>query len=89
MLTPYQHLRAYVAAESQGTVDLTSWKNITHGKKGPQQANGFDCGVFVCKTAEVVSRNRLPVFEGKDGVQLRYMMLLDIMKGQLPDVPSS
>ena len=33
----------------------------------PQQTNGFDCGIFVCKYAEHITRNVVIDFEPTDG----------------------
>jgi len=47
------------------------------------QENGYDCGVFLCKTAEVVCRGLDPIFTQRDITLLRKRMVAEIMKGEL------
>lgn len=48
----------------------------------PQQTNGFDCGVFLCKYAEFASRDRDFTFTQNDIVTFRYQIALDILHYQ-------
>ena len=47
------------------------------------QTNGWDCGVFLCKTAEVVARGTPPLFTQHDIIHLRKRMVAEIIKGEL------
>lgn len=50
----------------------------------PQQENAFDCGVFVCKMVEVLSRDRpLNTFSQKDMPNIRQRMLYEIIHQHL------
>ncbi|KAG8822627.1 Smt3-specific protease, partial [Serendipita sp. 399] len=56
------------------------------GEDGPQQENGYDCGVFVCQTMENLSRGvSLPFdFTQKNMAYLRRRMILEIANESLP-----
>lgn len=53
-------LRTYLAeelkAKHQLTLDLSDWEDFFAGDTSPQQANGYDCGVFAIQTLEQLSR---------------------------------
>lgn len=59
------------------------WKLISTMKKTPQQLNGFDCGVFVCITAEFVARNAPLSFTQDDMPKFRQKMVYEILTGEL------
>ena len=46
----------------------------------PQQANGYDCGVFLCQYAESISRRIHPSFTQNDMPSLHCNMVWEIMK---------
>lgn len=49
----------------------------------PRQENGFDCGVFTCKTVEVLSRDKTLNFTQKDMPKLRRRMAYEIINQKL------
>ncbi|XP_068001300.1 sentrin-specific protease 2-like isoform X1 [Melanerpes formicivorus] len=49
----------------------------------PQQSNGSDCGVFVCKYAEYISRDRATTFTQKHMPYFRKRMVWEIIHQQL------
>uniref|UniRef100_A0A060TIE9 ARAD1D46002p n=1 Tax=Blastobotrys adeninivorans TaxID=409370 RepID=A0A060TIE9_BLAAD len=49
----------------------------------PQQENGYDCGVFTCKTVEVLARNCLVNFSQKDMPAIRRKMAFEIVSKKL------
>lgn len=49
----------------------------------PRQENGFDCGVFTCKTVEVLSRDKTLNFTQKDMPNLRRRMAYEIINQKL------
>merc|ERR1712188_159046 len=67
------------------------WENYSPGRKVPQQANGYDCGVFVCRFAEVLSRHVQSHDEGepyfdfsqKEIPMLRKRMVAEIASGHI------
>ncbi|PVG02593.1 cysteine proteinase [Serendipita vermifera] len=65
--------------------DFTGWTDF-FGEDGPQQENGYDCGVFVCQTMENLSRGiSLPFdFSQQDMPYLRRRMVLEITAQELP-----
>lgn len=49
----------------------------------PQQTNTNDCGVFLCWTAEYLSRARKPTFTQQDITYLRRRLTIEIFTGKL------
>ena len=49
----------------------------------PQQDNGSDCGVFVCKVAEFISRETSLTFSQEDMAYYRKRMIWEIANNQL------
>jgi len=49
----------------------------------PEQENGSDCGMFVCKVVENLSRNVEPTFEQQDLPYFRQRMLWEICNNKL------
>ena len=49
----------------------------------PQQANQYDCSVFLCQYAESISRRMHPSFTQNDMPSLHRNMVWEIMKGCL------
>ena len=79
-----QNFRRYVMGETDGKAELDGWENYWQ-RNAPKQQNGRDCGVFVIKTAEVVSRGAKPSWNGAESEirNLRKRMLLEIIHGKL------
>lgn len=82
-------LRTYLDKEHQDKkskpFNFEGWTDL-FGHDGPQQENGFDCGVFVCQTMENLSRGvSLPFdFTQRNMPYLRRRMILEITTQQLP-----
>ncbi|KAI5806705.1 hypothetical protein DFH27DRAFT_354688 [Peziza echinospora] len=78
----FKHIRSYLSNESRNKINLDEW--VDYSMKGaPMQENGYDCGVFLCKTAEVVCRGLDPIFTQNDITLLRKRMVAEIIKGEL------
>ncbi|KAK9471864.1 uncharacterized protein V1510DRAFT_431009 [Dipodascopsis tothii] len=79
-------LREYVAheARAQGVDagDAAAWAEHVPNDS-PMQENGFDCGVFTCKTVEVLSRGRPLTFSQRDMDKLRRRMAFEILEARL------
>ena len=50
------YLREELRAKKQLELDLSDWEDYFAGDASPQQANGYDCGVFAIQTLEQLSR---------------------------------
>ncbi|EPX72551.1 SUMO deconjugating enzyme Ulp1 [Schizosaccharomyces octosporus yFS286] len=75
-------LKEYYVAETKGAVDITDWENyIDHNS--PRQQNGYDCGVFACKTAECLAREVPLHFSQKDMPELRLRMAASIIDSRI------
>jgi len=60
-------------------MDLTEWTFHTPGDNVPQQKNGYDCGVFMCKYADFVAKDQ-PLAFGQDQMQyFRKRLALDTL----------
>lgn len=85
----YDSLEVQYAAQNVLDILLRFFKENVGGEwkavvtDGPKQQNGFDCGVFVCTTAEFISRDRPLTFEQKDMIYFRKKMVIEIMRGEL------
>ena len=64
--------------------DTSEWKDVTW-KQGetPQQMNGSDCGVFMTRTADYLSRDAQLDFRQEDMQYWRRRMVLEIVTQQL------
>lgn len=62
--------------------DIHEWEDYVPNDS-PLQRNGYDCGVFTCKTVEVLSRDGPLTFSQKDMKILRQRMLFEILQGKL------
>ncbi|KAK9454325.1 hypothetical protein V1511DRAFT_501700 [Dipodascopsis uninucleata] len=82
----FDHLRQYIVNESKQQVydlnDIDYWTEYV-SKDSPMQENGYDCGVFTCKTIEVLSRNGLFSFSQKDMSIIRRRMIYEILEKQI------
>nr|CEL69452.1 TPA: Ulp1 protease family, C-terminal catalytic domain-containing protein [Neospora caninum Liverpool] len=66
--------------------DIDEWcipEDFASEKYTPQQANGFDCGVFICQMAECIADGRSFDFSQKDIPRIRHKMALQIVGGEL------
>eukprot|EP01114_Cavostelium_apophysatum_P018007 TRINITY_DN5479_c0_g1_i1.p1 TRINITY_DN5479_c0_g1~~TRINITY_DN5479_c0_g1_i1.p1 ORF type:complete len:615 (-),score=139.27 TRINITY_DN5479_c0_g1_i1:51-1895(-) len=77
-----QLLRRYTADEHKAKkgkdLDLSDWENYTP-KDIPMQKNGYDCGVFMCKFADYLSKGQGLIFSQKNMSYFRRRMVLDIL----------
>ncbi|KAK9375790.1 uncharacterized protein V1513DRAFT_441990 [Lipomyces chichibuensis] len=82
----FTHLRDYIINEcrtqSVPMDDIDGWDEYV-ARDSPMQENGFDCGVFTCKTAEVLSRECPLSFSQKDMQTLRRRMVFEILVKRL------
>jgi len=49
----------------------------------PQQNNGTDCGVFICKFMDCISRNEEIRFSQEDINYFRYLIGIELMEGKI------
>ncbi len=80
------HLRHWlqdVAAQAGSLLDSSSWKEVSYNAGFPTQPNGYDCGVFMCRTAEYIARDGLLDFEKSDSSYLRRRMVLELLRKSL------
>ncbi|XP_078703251.1 uncharacterized protein LOC144928580 [Branchiostoma floridae x Branchiostoma belcheri] len=80
-------LRDYLVAESRkkgSEMNLSEW-TACYPKDPPRQQNGSDCGVFVCRYAEYVSRGATIDFSQEDMRVWRMRMVLEILMKDLLD----
>ena len=56
---------------------------VAHGSATPQQLNGFDCGVFVCMTANCIAAARPLSFSRDDMRYVRARMALELHLGKV------
>lgn len=80
------HLKEYMKLEARNvdpTFDVTifdEYKMYGNGIRCPQQQNAYDCGVFVCKFVEVLSREgSLDSFSQKHMPYIRERMVYEII----------
>jgi len=80
------NLRQYMHDESHDKrklpFDDTGWSDLVH-HDGPKQRNGSDCGVFMCTSADYISRGVPLDFRQEDMPYLRNRMVLQIMRNAL------
>ena len=64
-----------------------AWRKYSPCRSVPQQANGYDCGVFACQFGLNIARTKTHApamdFTQKDIPFLRQLMLLEIIEGRL------
>jgi len=82
------HLRQWLQDESlakkEVVFDLSGWNDVVYKRSTPQQANGHDCGVFMCTSADCISRDALLAsFSQADMSNIRRRMVVAIMQQQL------
>ncbi|KAF3126599.1 Smt3-specific protease [Orbilia oligospora] len=80
---PISLLRSWMKQEVGSKYIDGEWEDFYPGSQTPQQGNGYDCGVFLCKTAEVIARGGVLNFSQKDIPVIRKMMQVELLKGDL------
>ncbi|KAF3260465.1 Smt3-specific protease [Orbilia oligospora] len=80
---PISLLRTWMKHEVGSKYIDGEWEDFYPGSQTPQQGNGYDCGVFLCKTAEVIARGGVLNFSQKDIPVIRKMMQVELLKGDL------
>ncbi|KAK6345957.1 Smt3-specific protease [Orbilia blumenaviensis] len=83
---PISLLRGWMRDEVGKKYKDEEWEDLYLGSQTPQQGNGFDCGVFLCKTAEVIARGGVMNFSQKDIPKIRKMMQVELLRGDLAAV---
>ncbi|KAG5519213.1 hypothetical protein PMAC_002301 [Pneumocystis sp. 'macacae'] len=78
----FRLLRNYLLHESGNTIDLDKWDDYIP-ESCPVQRNGYDCGVFACKTAECIAREGSIDYTQDDIKELRKRMVANIIEGRL------
>jgi len=77
-----QLLRQYLQNEHKSKknkdFELSDWEEYCP-KSIPTQRNGYDCGLFMCRYAECVSRRKEFNFEQRNMPYFRKRMVLDIL----------
>lgn len=77
-------LRTYVEGEADGNVNLEGWRDkVMSSDDIPQQDNAYDCGVFMCKYAELLSEKRPLEFSALDIPRVRYHMMRSLATGRI------
>lgn len=74
----FSALREYMTNECP-QVSIESWHDWIP-TDGPQQENGYDCGVFACQIAEHLSRRAVPSYSQTDMQELRKRMAVSILE---------
>jgi sentrin-specific protease 1 len=74
--------RDYMETNQKEYADLDSY-DWSESSSVPQQRNGFDCGAFVCQTAEFWSRREILSFTQSDMPFLKQKMLREISTGTM------
>jgi Ulp1 family protease len=79
-------------SESRGKANLSEWENYWN-PDAPRQTNTSDCGVFTCKTAEVITRGGELTFRAEEIPNQRHRMIIELVNARLlstdPDDPES
>jgi len=82
-----KNLRKYLKDESldklKATWDDTGWTDHNFRDGTPQQRNGWDCGVFMCKTADYLSQEGKLEFTQQDMDYFRRRLVVEIRNSQL------
>ena len=82
-----EHLRRWLADEHQdkkkAAYDTSEWTDTSWKSGTPQQRNGFDCGVFMTRTADYLARDARLDFTQEDIEYFRRRMVYEIMSTSL------
>jgi sentrin-specific protease 1 len=62
--------------------DEEKWQIIPCRTDTPAQRNGYDCGIFTCMYADLLSTNRLLEFTQNKITKYRQQIVLAIIKGK-------
>jgi len=62
--------------------DVEEWA-VEEAQDMPQQENGYDCGVFMCRAAECLLRGTPFNFHQRDMVEWRFIMALELEEGKI------
>jgi len=82
------HLRRWLEdehlAKKEQPYDTAEWTDIVWARgETPQQRNGSDCGVFMSRTADYLSRGAIIDFSQEDMPFLRRRMVFEILQTSL------
>jgi len=76
------HLRRYLKDEhldkKKASWDDAGWTDHTWRASIPRQRNGFDCGVFMCKTADYLTQDARLDFSQNDMTYFRRRLVVEI-----------
>ena len=84
----FENLRRWLKDESLDkkgkSFDTTGWTEVVW-KQGqtPQQRNGWDCGMFMIRTADYIARDTVLSFTQGDMENLRRLTVLEIINASL------
>ena len=83
-----QHLRRWLEDEHKDkkagkAFDTSAFTEEVWRKGTPQQRNGWDCGVFMTRTADYLARDAVLDFRQEDMPYLRRRMVLEILHTEL------
>jgi len=62
-------------------LDVNEWTLVHNQPDTPEQANGYDCGVFTCMFADFISRNQPLTFTQDHVTECRERIALSILNG--------
>eukprot|EP00588_Corethron_pennatum_P009003 CAMPEP_0194266106 /NCGR_PEP_ID=MMETSP0169-20130528/1125_1 /TAXON_ID=218684 /ORGANISM="Corethron pennatum, Strain L29A3" /LENGTH=605 /DNA_ID=CAMNT_0039006717 /DNA_START=204 /DNA_END=2021 /DNA_ORIENTATION=+ len=62
-------------------LDVNEWTLVPSQPDTPEQANGYDCGVFTCMFADFISRNQPLTFTQDHVTECRERIALSILNG--------
>uniref|UniRef100_A0A915DWX9 Ubiquitin-like protease family profile domain-containing protein n=1 Tax=Ditylenchus dipsaci TaxID=166011 RepID=A0A915DWX9_9BILA len=82
MISDEDFLTEFAKGRGYATVDSYNWLCFCP-KDIPKQKNYFDCGVFVCKFSECVSRKRKTDFAQAHMTAIRNKIVEEIKYGKL------
>ena len=69
--------------DKKGTpIDYTNF-TFSVDRSAPRQSNGFDCGVFLLKYADCITRGMPLTFDKQDVTKFRKKIMFEILKGEL------
>ena len=72
--------------KKKALLDTSGWTEVVWQRgQSPEQKNGHDCGVFMTRTAEYLSRGERPTFQQKHMAYFRCRTVLELLhKSLLP-----
>ncbi|KAL0487510.1 ubiquitin-like-specific protease ULP1B [Acrasis kona] len=75
-----RYLEDEVREKNNQTIDCNTWPTYFYDKLIPHQDNGYDCGVFICQFARVISQDKPIEFDQTDMQYFRRKMVCDIVE---------